>query len=143
VNSIMKLTCEGVYAALLTPWDSQGDVDHAAYDRILDFLLERGVEGVVIGGGTGEYPHLELAERAELIARAVRGVRGRAKVIASIGTSSLHSTLKLGRCAIAAGCDAILLPMPYFFRYEQQDLSAFCETVSRTLQAPCLRLPTN
>lgn len=138
VNSTMKLTLQGVYAAVLTPWDSRGNVDYAAHDRILDFLLERGVDGVVIGGATGEYPHLEFADRAELIARTARGIQGRAKMVVSIGTSSFQSTLKLGQCAIAAGSEALLLPMPYFFRYEQEDLKAFCETVCRTLQAPCL-----
>ena len=98
----MNPRLQGVYAALLTPWDGQGNVDYAAHDRILGFLLERGVDGVVIGGGTAEYPHLELADRAELIERTARGLHGRAKMLASIGSSSIHSTLKLGECAVAA-----------------------------------------
>jgi 4-hydroxy-tetrahydrodipicolinate synthase len=59
-------------------------------------------------------------------------------MLTSIGTSSIHGTLKLGEGAIAAGSDALLVPTPYFFRYEQDDLKAFCATVCRTLQAPCL-----
>jgi 4-hydroxy-tetrahydrodipicolinate synthase len=128
----------GVYAALLTPWDSQGNVDFAVHDQILDFVLQRGVDGVVIGGGTGEYPHLSFSERAELISRTARHLQGRTKMLVSIGTSSLHTTVKLGECAIAAGSDALLVPMPYFFRYEQHDLKTFCETVCRALRAPCL-----
>jgi len=134
----MNPRLQGVYAALLTPWDSQGNVDYAVHDQILDFVLERGVDGVVIGGGTAEYPHLEVADRAELIARTARRLQGRAKMLASIGTSSIHSTLKLGECAVAAGSEVLLVPMTYIFRYEQHDLRAFCETVCRTLQAPCL-----
>jgi 4-hydroxy-tetrahydrodipicolinate synthase len=134
----MSPKLQGVYAALLTPWDSQGNVDYEAHDQILDFLLERGVDGVVIGGGTAEYPHLDLAERAELIARTTGRLRGRARILASIGSSSLRTTLKLGECAMAGGSEALLVPMPHFFRYEQHDLRAFCETVCRTLKAPCL-----
>jgi len=134
----MGLKLQGVYAALLTPWDSKGNVDFAAHDQILDFLLERGVGGVVIGGGTGEYPHLSLPVRVELAARTARQLQGRAQMLTSIGASSIHSTLKLGECALAAGSEALLVPMPYFFRYEQHDLRAFCETVCKTLQAPCL-----
>ena len=134
----MNSKLQGVYAALLTPWDSYGNVDYDAYDRILDFLLERGVEGVVTGGATGEYPLLDMAERAELIARTGRRVHGEARMLVSIGAASIRSCLKLGECAIAAGSEALLIPMPHFFRYEQHDLRAFCETVCRTLKAPCL-----
>jgi 4-hydroxy-tetrahydrodipicolinate synthase len=134
----MNPKLQGVYAALLTAWDSQGNVDYEAHDQVLDFLLERRVDGVVIGGGTAEYPHLDLAERGELIARTAGRLQGRARMLASIGSSSLRTTLKLGERAMAAGSDALLVPMPYFFRYEQHDLRAFCETVCRTLKAPCL-----
>ena len=127
-----------VYAAMLTPWNAQGGVDYTEHDRILEFLLERGIDGIVIGGATGEYPHLEFADRAETISRTARALRGRAKLVASIGSSTLQGAVKLGEHAIASGCEALLLPMPHFYRYEQQDLKAFCESICRTLEAPCL-----
>jgi len=134
----MNADFHGVYAALLTPWDTNGCVDFAAHDQIVDFLLGAGVDGIVVGGGTGEYPHLDLTVRQDLINRTIRRVDGKVKILASIGTSSIHGTLKLGRCAIDAGSDAILLPMPHFFRYEQDDLKAFCERTCSILKAPCL-----
>ena len=47
-------------------------------------------------------------------------------------------TIALGEAAVAAGSRALLLPMPMFFRYQQEDLQAFAAHVSRTLRAPCL-----
>lgn len=128
----------GVFSALITPIDEQGKIDLAAFERVMDFAVERGMDGVVIGGGTGEYAHFELEDRARLAAHAVQRMRGRAKVITSIGTSSIHSTIRLARTAADAGSEALLLPMPYFFRYEQQDLQAFCEEVCRSVSIPCL-----
>ena len=128
----------GSYAALLTPFDPKGKVDYETFERVIDFVLERGVDGVVVGGGTAEYPHLDLAERKELTTLAVHRVQNKAKVLANIGTSSLQGTLCLGEHAAAAGSYALLLTMPYFFRYEQHDLKAYCETVCRALKAPCL-----
>ena len=93
---------------------------------MIEFVLERGVDGIVVGGGTAEYPHLPIDDRAELASRAVQRANGRGKVLVSVGTSSIHSTLRLARHAESAGCDALLIPMPYFFRYEQEDLAAFC-----------------
>ena len=127
----------GVFAALITPIDSGGNVDLTALERVIEFVLERGVDGIVIGGATAEYPHFSVDERSAAITQAVRQARGR-KVIAAIGTSSIYSTLELARRAAAAGCDALLIPMPYFFRYGQQDLAEFCKTICAPAPIPCL-----
>ncbi len=127
----------GVLAALVTPIDQHGRADLNTFERVIEFVMERGVDGVVVGGGTAEYPHLGLDERAALTAQAVRRLNGRGKILASIGTSSIHSTLRLANHAADAGCDALLIPMPYFFCYEQQDLAAFCREVCRSVTIPC------
>lgn len=134
----MKPSLSGVFAALCTPIDELGRPDLAAFDRIIDFVMERGIEGVVIGGGTAEYPHFDLAERVALAARAIQRIAGRGRVILCVGTPSIFSTLRLAREAADSGCDALLLPMPYFFRYSQDDLVSYCETVCASVSAPVL-----
>lgn len=134
----MNCPVSGVLAALVTPIDDAGRIDLATFDRVIDFVVERGVDGVVVGGGTAEYPDFELEDRARLAAHAVRRMTGRGCVITCVGTSSIHSTLRLARSAADSGSDALLIPMPYFFRYEQQDLAAFCERVCAFVSTPCL-----
>lgn len=134
----MSFPVPGVLAALVTPIDDAGLIDLDTFDRVIDFVVERGVNGVVIGGGTGEYPHFEPEDRARLAGHAVKRMKGRGIVITCVGTSSIHSTLQIARRAADLGSDALLVPMPYFFRYEQQDLAAFCEQVCRTVSTPCL-----
>jgi 4-hydroxy-tetrahydrodipicolinate synthase len=134
----MKPSLSGVFAALCTPIDELGRPDMAAFDRIIDFVMERGIEGVVIGGGTAEYPNFDLAERAALAARAIQRIAGRGRVLLCVGTPSIFSTLRLAREAADSGCDALLLPMPYFFRYSQDDLVSYCETVCASVSAPVL-----
>ncbi|HVT93887.1 MAG TPA: dihydrodipicolinate synthase family protein [Bryobacteraceae bacterium] len=133
----MSYPVSGVLAALITPIDDRGRVDLNAFERVIEFVLERGVEGVVVGGGTAEYPHFALDDRAALAEHAMNRVDGRGKVVAAVGTSSIHSTLQLARRAAGAGCDALLIPMPYFFRYQQQDLEAFCQEVCASVSTPC------
>ena len=134
----MSSPVSGVFAALITPIDDLGRIDLATFDRVIDFVVERGVNGVVIGGGTAEYPDFELEDRARLAAHAVRRMAGRGCVITCVGTSSIHSTLRLARSAADSGSDALLIPMPHFFRYEQQDLAAYCERVCGFVSTPCL-----
>lgn len=134
----MKPNLPSVLAAVCTPIDGNGGPDLAAFDQVLDFVLERGIEGVVISGATGEYPHFDIGDRAKLAVRAVQRVAGRGKVVVCTGTSSIFSTLQLTRQVADAGCDGLLLPMPYYFRYTQEDLVAYCETVCASVSLPCL-----
>jgi 4-hydroxy-tetrahydrodipicolinate synthase len=134
----MNSPLSGVFAALATPIDDLGRVDPATFERIVDFTLDRGVDGIVLGGGTAEYPHFSIEDRARLAELAVRRANGRGTVITCVGTSSIHSTLHLARRAEDSGSDLLLVPMPYFFRYEQQDLAAFVDGVCRAVTTPCL-----
>jgi len=59
-------------------------------------------------------------------------------VLCSIGAAGLAGCLELGRVAMDGGVRALLLPMPYFFPYSQEDLYAFCAAVAAKLDAPIL-----
>jgi 4-hydroxy-tetrahydrodipicolinate synthase len=59
-------------------------------------------------------------------------------VLCSIGAAGLAGCLELGRIAIDHGARALLLPMPHFFPYSQDDLRAFCEAVAARLDSPIL-----
>ena len=128
----------GLFAAVATPVHADGTVDYATFDRLLDFLVERDVSGICLGGATGEYPHFERDERKPLISRAARRLPPGRALLVGIGGASLRHTLDLGRAALDAGSRALLLPMPMFFRYEQADLEAFCAHVSTALRGSCL-----
>ena len=128
----------GLFAAVATPVDQHGRVDLAAVDRLIDFLVEAGVDGICIGGATGEYPHFETTDRRAVIERAASRLPRERALLVGIGAAAPRAVTDLGRAAAAAGARALLLPMPMFFRYEQQDLESFCAHASRALRAPCL-----
>jgi 4-hydroxy-tetrahydrodipicolinate synthase len=96
------------------------------------------VSGICIAGATGEYPHFETADRKAVIRRAAARLPADRALLVGIGAPSIPLVLELGEAAMTAGSRALLLPMPMFFRYEQQDLEAFCARVSSALRAPCL-----
>ena len=129
---------KGLFAAVVTPTHADGRVDEATFDHILEFLLSAGVHGICIGGATGEYPHFQARERTALIRRAAQQMPRNRALLVGIGAGSMRRVIKLGQVAIEEGSEALLLPAPMFFRYEQEDLRAFCTQVSRELAAPCL-----
>ena len=116
----------GVYAAVLTPRDANGRVDAAAFDANLAFLLDRGIRGFAINGATGEYCLTRPEELSVLLERANAVAGDSARVLCGVGSAGLRDTLE--RCALAeaAGVHALLLPMPHFFPYSQEDLFAYC-----------------
>lgn len=132
----MKIS--GIFAGVVTPIGPDGRPDVGAFDRLIDFLIESGVDGVCLGGATSEYPHVDTADRKALIRRAAERLPSGATLLVGIGSSSPRAALELGVCAVDAGSRALLLPMPLFFRYRQHDLRAYCVEIGRTLQAPCL-----
>jgi 4-hydroxy-tetrahydrodipicolinate synthase len=128
----------GLFAAVATPIADDGRFDEAGFDRLVDFLVGAGVDGICIGVATGEYPHFETADRKAVIRRAAERLPGDRALLVGVGSSSVRGTIELGETAVAAGSRALLVPMPMFFRYQQEDLQAFAAHVSRTLRAPCL-----
>lgn len=128
----------GVFAAVATPIHGDGRIDFGTLDRLIDFLLEAGASGICLAGATGEYPHFETADRKAIIRRAARRLPRDRAMLVGIGGPSMRHTIEIGEAAIESGSRALLLPMPMFFRYEQQDLEAFCAHVSGVLRAPCL-----
>jgi 4-hydroxy-tetrahydrodipicolinate synthase len=128
----------GVIAAVATPVTANGELHLATFDRLIDFLIESGVHGLCLGGATSEYPNTAIVDRRAAISAAARRLPVDRALLVAIGAPSFRQVLELGERAREAGCRAVLLPMPMFFRYEQHDLQAFAGEVSRALAAPIL-----
>ena len=134
----MSKIITGVWAAASTPRRADGSLDEAAFQGALTALMDRGIRGFVINGGTGEYCLTTREELCVMLKRAAEITRGRAEFACCVGSAGLHGCTESGNLAMEAGAKALLLPMPYFFPYEQDDLEAFCREVAVKLGAPIL-----
>lgn len=114
---------QGVYAAAVTPRGKQGDLDFGAAFELVDFLGKAGVSGIALFTGTGEYPALGRDERSRLVYLAVK--RSRVPVLVGVGSATLDDSVLLASEARDAGAEAVLLPPPYYFRYEQDEIREF------------------
>jgi 4-hydroxy-tetrahydrodipicolinate synthase len=102
------------------------------------FLLDRGIRRFALNGATAEYCTVTPAELSRILAIAREMLPSDAKFICGIGSASLHGCEASGAAAIEAGAAALLLPMPHFFPYQQEDLIEFCRTAAAHLPAPIL-----
>jgi 4-hydroxy-tetrahydrodipicolinate synthase len=127
----------GVYAAVLTQRDSSDSVDESSLRRLLDFHLERGISSFAVNGATGEFC-LTTPSHLRTLLSVMRNAAPHARILCGIGGAGIASSLELAKIAAGEGAQAALLPMPYFFPYDQGDLEAFIQTVAASDNLPVL-----
>ena len=128
----------GYAPALPTPFDDNGNIDVAAFERFCDRQIRAGATALVICGTTGEAPTLTPAEHAVLIQIAVAVARGRVPVIAGAGSNSTAHAIELTRGAEAAGADAILSVVPYYNKPTQTGLYEHFRTIAQSSGLPVI-----
>ncbi len=105
--------------AMVTPFDSDLNVD---YDRACELavkLINEGSDGLVVAGTTGESPTLSDEEKLQLF-RVVKQAVGDAPVVAGTGSNDHHHTVELTKQASATGVDAVMLVGPYYNKPSQE-----------------------
>ncbi len=125
-------------AALLAPREVSGNVDIAAAQNNVDWVLSRGVGGVVIGGATAEYVTLSLDARKRLFEAAAEAGRGKGQLLAAVGAADIADCLDLAEHALQKGAEAILLPTPYFYPRTEEDIETFYRTAAASIDGPIL-----
>jgi dihydrodipicolinate synthase/N-acetylneuraminate lyase len=106
------IDCEGPFAALVTPFHPNGDFDEAGLRRHIEFLIARGVRGLVPNGCTGEFWAQTLDERNRVVAIVNDAAKGRVPVIAGVGASATRDVIELTRHARSIGCSGVMLMAP-------------------------------
>jgi 4-hydroxy-tetrahydrodipicolinate synthase len=112
----------GSLVAIVTPMTADGALDVPAWDRLLDFHMREGTDGIVVAGTTGESPVLSAAEVEELTERAVARCQGKIKVIVGAGSHSTEQTVARTRSLSRLGVDAVMLVTPYYNKPPQEGL---------------------
>jgi 4-hydroxy-tetrahydrodipicolinate synthase len=128
----------GVCAAVLTPRKPDDSVDVAALSRLIRFLLAKGISSFAVNGATGEFPITRPEHLQAMLATAQEGADADATILCGVGAPGIVMTRELVGIAERGGASVLLLPMPYFFRYQQKDLDAFCREVAKSTDLPIL-----
>lgn len=105
---------QGVYTALITPFDKEGKVDFKSLENLLLAQLAASIEGFVFLGTTGEAATLTLQEKKEVLSFCCDKVRGKAKIIIGTGTNCTATTLENTEMAKTFNPDGALVVTPYY-----------------------------
>ncbi len=128
---------EGVYCALWTPTDGEGKILWEGLERHLSFVLESGAHGIMALGSTGEFVHLTLPQRKELLERITQKCHARGRgVIANVSDVQFRNVVELARHAKGVGANCISVLPPWYFPLEQRDVAEFFIEVARSADVP-------
>lgn len=127
---------QGSIVALVTPMEEDGALDVESLNRLIEFHIERGTDGIVAVGTTGESATLDEAEHCEVIRRIVDRVAGRVPVIAGTGANSTREAIDLTRRAKDLGADACLLVTPYYNKPTQEGLYLHHRAIAEAVDIP-------
>lgn len=128
----------GSIVAIVTPMRADGAVDFDALDRLVEFQISNGTDGIVAVGTTGESPTLDIDEHIEVVRRVVAKSAKRVPVIAGTGANSTSEAIEWTKLAQDVGVDACLLVTPYYNKPTQEGLYRHYKTIAEAVDVPLI-----
>ena len=124
--------------AMVTPFTAQGEVDEQATAALATNLVDRGHDGLIVCGTTGEYSTMTDEENENVFRIVKEAVGNRAKIVAGVGSNDTAHTLHLASRAEAVGVDGLLVVTPYYNKPTQTGLEAHFRTVADAVKTPVM-----
>lgn len=103
---------DGIYTPVVTPYDADFSLNKSALEGLIDFLVNAGVNGVIVAGTTGEYYAQTMDERVDLMSHVKQMVNGRVPLIVGTGAIRTEDSIAYAQAAKEVGADAILVATP-------------------------------
>ncbi|MBR4849587.1 MAG: 4-hydroxy-tetrahydrodipicolinate synthase [Alistipes sp.] len=128
----------GVGVALVTPFMENGAIDFAAVARIVDNLVEGGVDYILVLGTTGETPTLTTDERKALIRFVRDRVAGRVGLMVGVGGNCTRDVVATLRTWDLTGYDAVLSVNPYYNKPNQEGLYQHFKAIAEASPLPVM-----
>lgn len=129
----------GLIAVLVTPFGAGGQVDEFSLDRLVDFYLHHGAQGLVVLSVMGEGPALTGDERIAVLRRVVGRVGARVPVIAGVNEGTLAAQT-MARRFVDQGAAALLVCTPAAMRSQHDQIAEHYRALARAAQIPLVML---
>lgn len=117
----MSVTLKGVMPALLTPFNDQQQLDTQSLRQLVRFNIAQGMDGLYVGGSTGEAFVQSIAERQEVLEIVAEEAKGKITLIAHVGTVSTHESQQLAQAASRFGYDAVSAVTPFYYPFSFEE----------------------
>jgi len=134
----LRDTLRGTGVALVTPFKKDKSIDFEAYARLIDFVIEGGVEYVVVLGTTGETPTLSPVEKEELVEATYTIVSARVPVVVGLGGNDTAAVIREMEKLPLDRAAAILSASPYYNKPSQEGIYQHYRAIANATTKPVI-----
>lgn len=132
------LQLKGVGVALVTPFNEQKEINFAEFEKVVNYVIEGGVDYVVVLGTTGESVTLNKQEKQDLIKACVQVTNKRVPVIAGFGGNDTKSIIEDIQHYDVTGVDGILSVSPYYNKPTQEGIYEHYKAIAGSTELPII-----
>ncbi len=130
------MNINGILVPIVTPFNTNGDIDTQTLTQLVDSFIDKGVAGIVACGTTGEYYTFSETERELVLTTIAEAAKGKVTLIAGINSLSTDNSIELAHQAKALGYDGLMLSAPPYSLPEQDGVIAHFEKVADASELP-------
>ena len=117
----------------ITPLLPNGKVDYASCERLYNYLIDGGVNGVLLLGSSGEFFGISMEEKKELIDFAVKCIDKRVELVVGTTSMILDEIVELSDYALKASADAVMVIMPYYFHFDDGSVFDYYDELAQRI----------
>ena len=121
---------KGIIPAFYACYDKDGEVSAEGTKQLVEFLIEKGVKGLYVGGSSGECIYLTVEERKKTLEAVMDAAKGRLTIIAHVACNNTRESCELARHAESLGVDAIATIPPIYFKLPEKAIAKYWNDIS-------------
>lgn len=121
---------KGIFPAFYACYDEKGRINVEAVRAFTEYLIEKGVQGLYVGGSSGECIYQSVAERKLVLEHVVKAAAGRIVIIAHVACNNTADSMELAAHAESLGVDAIAAIPPIYFHLPEHAVAAYWNDIS-------------
>lgn len=129
---------KGVIPPIVTPVDSNENVDEQGLKDVIDYVLSGGVHGIFVLGSNGEFYAFDFENQKRAVEITVNHVNGRVPVYAGASAITTKECIRLAKMAEEAGADALTILTPMFINPNENELYNHFEAIAKATNLPVL-----
>ncbi|MDO9890320.1 N-acetylneuraminate lyase [Glaesserella parasuis] len=123
---------KGIFSALLVSFNADGTINEKGLRQIIRHNIDKmKVDGLYVGGSTGENFMLSTEEKKEIFRIAKDEAKNDIALIAQVGSVNLKEAVELGKYATELGCDSLSAVTPFYYKFSFPEIKNFYETIIR------------
>ncbi|TWU57496.1 dihydrodipicolinate synthase family protein [Rubripirellula reticaptiva] len=126
----MSERISGIFTPNITPVDASGRMDEDKLCGYVDWLIDRGVDGLYPNGSTGEFVRFTAAERRRIAQVVIEQAAGRVPVMAGAAEANARETIEACEAYGAMGARAVAIVAPYYYRLSSEGVYAYFREIA-------------